>query len=420
MVPPQSPNPSNRPPRVLFHVQHLLGIGHVMRATALARAMAEAGIAVTVTSGGFPVPGADFGPVDFHQLPPMKAADATFKAYVTEGDAPAGKAFLEARRDRLIALADQVQPDVLMMEMFPFGRRVNRTELLPLIDHLRTKGCRIVCSVRDILVRKVKPGRDLEMIDIADRLIHLVLIHGDPALVRFEDTLPPAGKIKPPRLYTGLVTRTNPSPQTAEPGAALDGTGEVLVSAGGGATGLPLFNAALEARSLCAKAGRLPWRLLVGYRTGDEDFAALQAKAQRLHGEAVIVERARGDFPALIERAALSISQAGYNTVMDVIRARCPAVICPFDEAGENEQPFRAELLAKRGVVHLIHHPPGVAALAEAVEARLAAGPSEIALDLEGAPRAAVLIRRLAEGAEPSDLPDLAAFPPEALTMKPQ
>ena len=38
--------------RVLFHVQHLLGIGHLRRAAALAKACAGHGLEVTVASGG--------------------------------------------------------------------------------------------------------------------------------------------------------------------------------------------------------------------------------------------------------------------------------------------------------------------------------------------------------------------------------
>ena len=56
--------------RVLFHVQHLLGIGHLTRAAALARACAEDGMEVTVASGGEPVPGVDFGRASLVAAPP--------------------------------------------------------------------------------------------------------------------------------------------------------------------------------------------------------------------------------------------------------------------------------------------------------------------------------------------------------------
>ena len=65
--------------RVFFHVQHLLGIGHLRRAATLARALADGGFDVLLVSGGAPVPGLAVGAARFHQLPPLRAADETLK-----------------------------------------------------------------------------------------------------------------------------------------------------------------------------------------------------------------------------------------------------------------------------------------------------------------------------------------------------
>ena len=61
--------------RVFFHVQHLLGIGHLRRAATLARALAAGGFDVLLVSGGAPLPGLALGAARFHQLPPLRAAD---------------------------------------------------------------------------------------------------------------------------------------------------------------------------------------------------------------------------------------------------------------------------------------------------------------------------------------------------------
>ena len=66
-------------PRVLFYVQHLLGIGHLKRAVVLARAMRQAGLRVTLVSGGEDVPVIDAEGIDLVQLPPARAADMSFK-----------------------------------------------------------------------------------------------------------------------------------------------------------------------------------------------------------------------------------------------------------------------------------------------------------------------------------------------------
>ena len=61
--------------RVLFHVQHLLGVGHVARAAALTRGMLAAGLDVTVVMGGEPVANMDFSSAEVVQLPWVRAAD---------------------------------------------------------------------------------------------------------------------------------------------------------------------------------------------------------------------------------------------------------------------------------------------------------------------------------------------------------
>ena len=66
--------------KALIWVQHLLGIGHVRRAALIARAMTDAGLDVTVASGGFPVAGVGYGDARVVQLPlpvpPTKASSS--------------------------------------------------------------------------------------------------------------------------------------------------------------------------------------------------------------------------------------------------------------------------------------------------------------------------------------------------------
>ena len=74
--------------RLALYVQHLLGIGHLRRAAALARAYADAGAEVLVFSGGVPVADIDFGAARLLQLPACLAADAAFSSLLdTEGQA---------------------------------------------------------------------------------------------------------------------------------------------------------------------------------------------------------------------------------------------------------------------------------------------------------------------------------------------
>jgi predicted glycosyltransferase len=51
---------------------------------------------------------------------------------------------------------------------------------------------------------------------------------------------------------------------------------------------------------------------------------------------------------------ALSISQGGYNTVMESLHAGCAALIVPYAGGLESEQTLRAKLLAERGLINVV------------------------------------------------------------------
>ena len=200
--------------RVFFYVQHLLGIGHLRRAATIARALAGAGLEVTVVSGGGEIPGLDIGDTKFVQLPAARAADFYFKELLDDDDAPIDDAWKARRREALLAAYRDSDPHAVLVELFPFGRRQMRFELLPLLDEAWARERRpvVVSSVRDILVAQHKPGRSDEMLEHVNRYFDHVLVHGDPNFIPFDRTFPHARKIAGKIHYTGyVVDRTGPS-----------------------------------------------------------------------------------------------------------------------------------------------------------------------------------------------------------------
>jgi predicted glycosyltransferase len=372
------------PGRVLIWVQHLLGIGHTRRAATLARVMQATGLEVTLASGGFPVPGLDTGGARLVQLPPTRAVDVSFKELVDESGQAIDEAWKTARRERLLALFAEVRPDVLVTELFPLGRRQLRFELLPLLDAaVAARPAPVVaCSVRDILAGRPTPEREAEILDRIDRYYDHVLVHGDPAFVALDRTFPQAGRIGDKLHYTGYVV--DGRGRRRGPGA--DGWREVLVSAGGGAVGDRLLRAAIAARPRTVWR-EVRWRVLVGANATPAELAALRAGA----GDGVVVEPARDDFPDLLMSCAVSVGQAGYNTTMEAIRAGCRIVAVPFAAGDEREQTLRAEALAERGVLQVVHEAELTPeTLAQAIDAaRPAAG---FQVDLDGAAASARLV----------------------------
>jgi predicted glycosyltransferase len=381
--------PDAKGTRVVFYIQHLLGIGHLKRAATLVRAMVEAHFDVTVVSGGMPVPGLDTGAARFVQLPPTRATDVYFKVLVDADDEPIDEAWKTQRRKLLCATLEQYQPEIVITELFPFGRRQLRFELLPFLEAAKRmpKPPLIVTSVRDILVQSPKPERTTQMLQWVRDYYDAVLVHGDPALIPFEQTFPHAAEITDLVHYTGyVVDRSRGRGASPERDA-------VLVSAGGGAVSEPLLNAALEARANGALRDQT-WRFLIGHSLHESAFQAFSARGASLPG--VVVERARPDFVALLQGAVLSISQGGYNTVMEVLDAGARAVVVPYAGGLETEQTLRAQLLAQRGVLTVVEEAAlSAETLANAVDEAMSRVPTSMAsLDTGGAETTVALLRQ--------------------------
>ena len=110
------------------------------------------------------------------------------------------------------------------------------------------------------------------------------------------------------------------------------------------------------------------------------------------------VERFRPDFRSLLSRARLSISQGGYNTLMEVLDAGVRAVVVPYAGGLETEQTLRASLLAARGLIEVVGEDGlGAESLATAVRRALAKLPPAglAGLDTSGASATAQALRGL-------------------------
>jgi len=375
---------------VLFYVQHLLGIGHVQRAFRLADALAREGIRVTLVSGGAPPQGAICAESSLIvQLPPIRARDASFKELIGPDGQLINEKLQEARRDVLLAAFRLARPDAVLIEAFPFGRRAFRFEIEPLIEVARSRSPRplLLCSLRDIVVVPDEARRLREIIDRVRADFDFVLVHGDPAFVPLEASFSAASGISDRLIYTGYIGDLNHVHEEDE----TTGANEVLVSVGGGAVGTALLSTALEARRRGCLAG-LTWRLLAGPNLPEQAFGTLAGSLP----EHVVLERYRREFPQMLRRCRVSVSQAGYNTILDILAAGARAVVVPFASERETEQQLRAERLAACGVLELLPEtqltPTG---LAQAVERAIRRYPLTISIDTGGARRSACLIANI-------------------------
>ncbi|MBV9112723.1 MAG: glycosyl transferase family 28 [Hyphomicrobiales bacterium] len=327
-------------PRVLIVVTHLLGVGHLARAALIARALMEAGSSVRLASGGSPSATVDLSGIDVVQLPPVHCVGADFKTLRSKDGEVADESYLATRRDLLLEAYAGLKPDVVVTELFPFGRRQLAAEFLALLEAARATSPRpaILCSIRDILQPPSKPSRAAQTLERLGRFYDGILVHADESVITLDASWPVDKALARRLEYTGFI-----ADRRRAKALRLDAAngGEIVVSGGGSAASLRLFDAALEA----SERDRRRWHILVGHGIDENRYGELVAKAPANAS----VERARRDFPSLLSVADVSVSQAGYNTVTDILATGARAVLVPFEDGGEKEQRMRAEHLATQG-----------------------------------------------------------------------
>ena len=369
--------------RILFYCQSLLGIGHFIRSRELLFALRD--FEVCFLYGGEAVPGFDWPAwVEVVYLPALRSDAAFEKLYVVESEATLEEVKAQ-RKALLLATYDRFAPDILLIELFPFGRGKFKFELLPLLAHARATNpsVKIACSLRDILVTRANQSRyQTDVVKTMNQYFDLLLVHSDPRVQRLEETFGSVEQLSCPVAYTGYVAQ--PSPELK----ATAGEPLILVSIGGGRVGHELIECSLAASSLVKTPHRM--QIFAGPHIPADVFERLQSQAAPLAH--VTLARHTTEFTAWLRCASLSISMAGYNTCMDILAARANALVYPFHEHDNDEQPRRAQKLAQYGLVGVVE-PALLNAeyLADEITRRLRAGinTTTVEIDLTGANNAA-------------------------------
>ena len=241
-----------------------------------------------------------------------------------------------------------MQPALILLEYFPFGRETAALYLAPFLEAVRERAARprVVSSTREIGERQAEdqPAYDRRVVRMANRLIDAVLVHGDTSVLGLTDTFSAAGDLSMPVFHTGYVVpgadAMPPSPPSSAPC--------VVVSAGSGRGCLPLLKLAIAAQR--ADLGRdFTMRVFGGLLLADSEWRDVEAAAAGVPGVELI--RQTENLAAQIAAGTVSLSRAGYNTVLDVVRAGRPAVVVPFVPDGDDEQRVRAQAFEARGVL---------------------------------------------------------------------
>lgn len=358
--------------KISIYVQHVMGAGHLVRAMSLAEALSQCGHQVLLISGGFPID-REVVAYEYFQLPPTRAIESNFTKLVDDRGQLIDDRWRDNRRDLLLSTVSEFNPDLVITETFPFGRRIFHFELEPLMYWVKQQAnMYLMASIRDVLQRRSEP-KNRFTVEVVNKYYDGVLVHADERLFKLDASFMHTDKIEDKLFYTGYIHDAVDAPP--DDGSSV-GRNEIIVSGGSGTVSAQLMAVAPLARPL-SKARSYHWRMMTGRD---------QSKPAYNPEPGLTIEPNRDDFYALLGRCALSVSLAGYNTTLDVLASGVRSVMVPFVGSHETEQSDRAQALERAG--RIIQVPENILSpksLAQAIDCALEMAPVQIDVNMHGA-----------------------------------
>ncbi|MFQ4142688.1 glycosyltransferase family protein [Chlorogloeopsis sp. ULAP02] len=387
--------------RLMFYCQHILGMGHLVRSMEIVRALTE-DFQIYFINGGEIVKGFDIpAGVEVINLPAIKT-DSEFQELQVVDNTFSLDEVKEIRKNRLLEIFDQLQPDILIIELFPFGRRRFSFELIPLLERVKStkSSTKVVSSLRDIVVTKQhkQVKHEEKVCHLINQYFDVLLVHGDPRFVPLEETFSRVSNLNCKIYYTGYVVQNpsvNPILTNEDREIIYSGKPMILASVGGGRFGYELLDCVVKTAPLLEK--KIPHHIQVftGPFMPEEKFNELQAMA--VNTKNIRIERYTTYFLNYMKKAELSINMSGYNTTMNILTTGVRAMLLPFTGNQDREQSMRAEKLSNLGIVKLLNPSDLQPDLfAQQIIDYLQEQPKQISFDFAGVEKTAKILRQLA------------------------
>lgn len=338
--------------KIVYYCQHIWGVGHFFRSLEICKALDAHDIIMVSGGAGIDVPVPDH--VRVFRLPGLMTDRHYNGLFPTDENRILENVKAERKR-RLFKLFEEEAPEVFVVELYPFGRKAFGFELDPVLEGIRSgrlHPSKVACSLRDILVEKKDPSAyEQRVVNSLNRWFDILLIHADPRLVELDCTFTRLGDVMIPVEYTGFVSPKAPTGIRDHLRSRL-GIGQedifVVASAGGGQAGIVLLAPLLECFPRLTVGRTVTLHLFAGPYMPEDEFTLLKKQA----GQRVKIERFSSDFLSLMASADLSISMGGYNTCMNILATKVPALVWPYP--GDREQGMRADRLAEAGAVTVL------------------------------------------------------------------
>jgi predicted glycosyltransferase len=332
--------------RILMYSHDTFGLGHLRRCRAIAHALVGQfkGVHVLIISGSQIAGAFDFkARVDFVKIPSVIKLNNG--EYTSNGRHINIQETLEWRKEIIRSTAASFDPDLFIVDKEPLGLK---GELLPTLEMLKQRGCRLVAGLRDVMDDAPSPlaewGRS-DTLALMDRYYDDVWIYGPAGFWN-----PLAGLPVPPSLqkrlcYTGFLRRQTPAAQRS----SLDNLPEhyLVATAGGGGDGAPLMQSVLGGHGRDQQA-QLPLVMVLGPFMRTDDREMIKSVASAMPKVHLI------DFHPQTERLLAQtsgvVSMAGYNTFCEILSLDKPSLLVPQVKPRQ-EQLIRATRAAELGLV---------------------------------------------------------------------
>ena len=377
--------------KVMFYCQHILGMGHLIRSIEIVKGLIP-DFQICFINGGKVIKEFEF-PTEIEVINiPAVQTDSEFNELSPVDDRLTMEEVESKRTNILLETCDRFQPDILIIELYPFGRRRFSFELIPLVEKAKSLGTKIVSSVRDIVVTKQDRERHEEKVcKLINKYFDMLLIHGDPNFVKLNLSFSRVNDLNCPVHYTGYVVQPLPEKRTI----TLDKP-SILVSVGGGRFGHDLLECVANAAPILKD--KIPHQIYLF--TGPFCPEPVLQKLQHITKlpDNITCARYTTNLLDYMQQADLSIGMSGYNTTMNILSTGVKAMMMAFQGNNDREQLTRLTKLAGLGRVKMIQPQDlNPEQFAQNIIDYLQHQPTKLDLDFDGATNTAYYIKKLLE-----------------------
>lgn len=330
--------------RIALYSHDALGLGHLRRNLAIARALTGPGTSTLLVTGvrdagAFPAPEG----VDYLTLPGY-AKDACGD-YRPRSLSITTQRLAALRAATMHAALQAFAPDVLIVDKHPLGLN---GELVSTLDALREQGTHCILGLRDILDRPARVRREWAASGyqeaVRDRYDQ-VWIYGDPRVYDLVEQCALGEAVRERARYTGYLGRKREACPPSPPGAA-GAKRLALCMVGGGQDGYAVAEAFARAPMPPATDGMII--------TGPLMPAADREKLRRTAGRQVEVVDFLPVPDPVIDRADVVVTMGGYNTVCELLARKKRTLIVPR-VMPRQEQLIRSLCFSHHGLVDMAH-----------------------------------------------------------------